>query len=255
MLFYYAYAKLAGKAPVLALELPQNQPGAKYEGLYNGAIFAWAKIDPDAAWDKVLSTYGGKEASRTTIRALLNGACGNEISNKLSFAGKWGILDHAVSIYPDEASQTPAGQEAWLEAFAKTSLSDKEAQLTRFAREVEACEGFAGVQRLIGKMAEPGSALYDAILKNAAGRDLEEGAGAKADWILAQASPVAAAGTAEVLMKQWTETDPLSASAWLNAVPISSPWRRAAILAFVRGIEPHDPEAAAQWILAAEVGR
>jgi len=156
-----------------------------------------------------------------------------------------------VSIFTDEASQSPAGQEAWLEAVEKAALSDKEAQLIRFSKEVEACEGFAGVQRLIGRIAEPGTVLYDTILREAAGRDLEEAAGLKADWILAQVSPAAAVTTAETLMKQWTETDPLPASEWLDVVPRPAPWRRAAILAFVKGIEPHDPEAAAQWRLAA----
>lgn len=94
------------------------------------------------------------------------------------------------------------------------------------------------MQRLIGKMAEPGSALYDTILQEAAARDLEEAAGPKADWILAQVSPTFAVGTAETLMKKWTETDPLSASEWLNAVPREAFWRRAAIMVFVSGIEP-----------------
>jgi hypothetical protein len=131
------------------------------------------------------------------------------------------------------------------------SPSDKDAQLAKFAKEVETSQGFAGVQRLIGRIAEPGTALYDKILREVAGRDLEEAAGPKADWILAQVSPAAAVATAETLMKQWTETDPLSASEWLDVVPRPAPWRRAAILAIVKGIEPHDPEAAAQWRLAA----
>ena len=252
MLFYYSYAQLADKAPVLALQLPQNQPGAKYDGLYCGAIYSWARLDPEAAWNKILTTYGGKEASRTTITALLNGAGGKNILSKLSFAGKWGILDRAVSIFPNEAAQTPAGQDAWLDAFEKAAISDKIAQLTTFSKAVEACEGFAGVQRLIGKMAEPGSVLYDTILQEAAARDLEEAAGPKADWILAQVSPTAAVGTAETLMKQWTQTDPLSASEWLDAVPREAFWRRAAILAFVSGIEPHDSDAAAEWRAAAD---
>ena len=138
------------------------------------------------------------------------------------------------------------------------SPSDKDAQLAKFAKEVETSQGFAGVQRLIGRIAEPGTALYDTILREAAGRDLEEAAEPKADWILAQVSPAAAVATAETLMKQWTETDPLSASEWLDVVPRPAPCRRAAvppcrraaILAFVKGIEPHDPEAAAQWRLA-----
>ena len=133
------------------------------------------------------------------------------------------------------------------------SPSDKDAQLAKFAKEVETSQGFAGVQRLIGRIAEPGTALYDTILREAAGRDLEEAAEPKADWILAQVSPAAAVATAETLMKQWTETDPLSASEWLDVVPRPAPCRRAAILAFVKGIEPHDPEAAAQWLLAAGV--
>ena len=62
MLFYYAYAQLADKAPVLALQLPQNQPGAKYDGLYYGAIYSWAKLDPDAAWNKVLNNLWRKRS-------------------------------------------------------------------------------------------------------------------------------------------------------------------------------------------------
>ena len=173
------------------------------------------------------------------------------IPEKIALAKKWGVLDRLVEFWPAEASQTPAGQEAWLEAVREKSFPDKDAQLAGFAGEVETSQGFEGVQRLIGRIAEPGTALYNTILREAAGRDLEEAAGPKADWIMAQVSPAAAVGTAETLMKQWTGMDPLSASEWLNAVPRAAPWRRAAILAFVGGIEAHDPEAAAQWRLAA----
>ena len=174
-----------------------------------------------------------------------------DIPERIAFAKKWGVLDRLVEFWPAEASQTPAGQEAWLEAVREASPPDRDTQLAKFTKEVESSQGFAGVQRLIGRIAEPGTALYDTILREAAGRDLEEAAGPKADWILAQVSPAAAVATAETLMKQWTETDPLSASEWLDVVPRPAPWRRAAILAFVKGIEPHDPEAAAQWRLAA----
>jgi hypothetical protein len=83
---------------------------------------------------------------------------------------------------------------------------------------------------------------------------LEEGAGQKADWILSMTSPAEASRTAEVLIKRWTETDPLSASEWLNAVPGAALWHRSAILAFATGIEPHDPEAAVQWRQVAAYG-
>ena len=124
--------------------------------------------------------------------------------------------------------------------------------LTTFAAEIETGEGFAGVKRVIDRLAGPGTALRDRILREAATRDLEENADTKADWILAETSPANVIGTAEALMENWTTADPLAASQWLDRAPASAPWRSAAVLAFAAAIAPHDPEAAQAWLLTTD---
>ena len=105
---------------------------------------------------------------------------------------------------------------------------------------------------MIPRLAEKGSPLRDSILREAASRDLEEEAGPKADWILSEVSPQAAVDTAETLITTWTAADPLQASEWLDKVPKTTPWHRAAVLAFAKTIQPHDAEASALWRKAAE---
>ena len=247
----HAYSELVKQNPFLALRIPHDRTH-QFNGWYEShALGECARIDPEATWRIIGEKYHGKDVDKNILDKVLTGAAGDDIPARLDFARKWDVLARVAGQWTDEASKTPAGQEAWLEAVREASSPDKDAQLARFAGEVETSQGFEGVQRLIGRIAKPGTALYNTILREAAGRDLEEAAGPKADWIMAQVSPAAAVGTAETLMKQWTGMDPLSASEWLNAVPRAAPWRRAAILAFVGGIEAHDPEAAAQWRLAA----
>ena len=251
-----AAIKLLERDPFSAINLPafkwlSTQPPKEALHAHSWLIGSCARHDPEATRELLEKRYEGRNMDLQLLRIVMGQMPMAGIPEKIALAKKWGVLDRLVEFWPAEASQTPAGQEAWLEAVREASPPDKDAQLAKFAKEVETSHGFEGVQRLIGQIAEPGSALYHALLREAAGRDLEEAAGPKADWIMAQVSPAAAVGTAETLMKQWTETDPLAASEWLDAVPRAALWRRAAILAFVSGIEPHDPEAAAQWRLAA----
>ncbi|MES2467352.1 MAG: hypothetical protein V4675_08635 [Verrucomicrobiota bacterium] len=247
----HAYNELIKQNPFLALRIPHDQTH-EYNGWHEShALGECARIDPEATWRIVGEKYHGKDVGKNILDRVLRGAAGDDIAARFDCAREWGVLGRVAGEWADDASKTPSGQNSWLEVVRETSPPDKEVQLAKFAKEVETSQGFEGVQRLIGRIAEPGTALYDTILREAAGRDLEEAAGPKADWILAQVSPAAAVATAETLMKQWTETDPLSASEWLDVVPRLAPWRRAAILAFVKGIERHDPEAAAQWRLAA----
>lgn len=108
-----------------------------------------------------------------------------------------------------------------------------------------------GVRGILDRIAASGTALRDRILLDAATHDLEENAVAKADWILASIKPSSTEETARALIKSWTATDPLAASLWLDTVPVTSAWRSSAILEFAKTIEPHDPEAAREWRLAA----
>jgi hypothetical protein len=195
----------------------------------------------------VQEKYGGTGTSREILNGVLAGATGTDIAARIELARRWGVLDRVAGQWPATASQSSAGQEAWLGALRETAPPDAESRVMKFAAEVEASGGFSGVQRIIEKMAAPGTPLYDRVLQEAATHDLEEGAAQKADWILAKVNPAAAPATAETLMKHWSEADPLAASEWLNAVPKSAPWRNAAVLAFAKAIEFHDPEAAAEW--------
>jgi hypothetical protein len=247
LLAHAAYNELVKRDPFLALTLPQNDPAKENEKHYTRALSQCARIDAEKTWRVVQEKYGGTGGSPGMLVGILTGAAGEDVTAKLDLARKWSVLDRVAGQWTVNASRKPAWQDAWLAAMHEAPPVNAEAQYAKFAGEVETSDGFAGVQRIIDQIANPHTPLYDLVLQQAATRDLEELAGAKADWILARVSPAISAATAESLMKHWTETDPLSASEWLNAVPKTAPWRSSAVLAFAKVIEPHDPEAASQW--------
>ncbi|MES2709425.1 MAG: hypothetical protein V4726_22695 [Verrucomicrobiota bacterium] len=242
-----SFRSMVDRFPFLSLQLPWNQPDAKPWSETNSTLKSCAAQDAEATWEIVQQRFGGKNAEPSLLRSVLEGAAREDLGARLDLARQWGVLDKVAKLWTREAAQTPAGQEAWIHALKETAPADRDRQAVEFTRELESSEGFAGVQRLISHLAQPGTPLHDSILLAAAGRDLEEAAGPKADWIVSQVTPGAANATAETLMKNWTKTDPLSASEWLDKVPKSAPWRQAAVLAFAKAIEPHDPEAAALW--------
>lgn len=252
LLYYHAYNELTRRNPFLALQLAPNQPNAPDPELAQHTLLACANKDPEAAWRVIQEKYGGRGAPAQFLGQILRAASLEDYPARMELARKWGLLDRVGQLFKSESSETPAGQQVWISVLKETAPADQEQQVVKFTKEVENSEGFAGVQRLIGQLAEPGTPLYDSILRDAASRDLEEAAGPKADWILSQVSPAAADATAETLMRKWTETDPLPASEWLDKVPKSAPWRKAAVIAFAAAIKPHDPEAAAQWAKTAE---
>lgn len=247
LLAHAAYEELLNRDPFLALKVPQNDPATKNDEHYGEVLTYCAKVDRERAWKAVQEKYGGVSASVRVLNGYLAGACGPDIAARIDLARNLGFLDRMAGRWAAGASQSQAGQQAWLKAMREVPPADAEVKLVNFAGEVEMSEGFAGVQRIVDQIAAPGTPLYDRVLRGAVERDLEEGAGGKADWILARVSAAEAPATAEALMKHWAETDPLAASEWLDKVPKSAGWRKAAVLAFAKAIEFYEPEAAGVW--------
>lgn len=228
------------------LWLESNAQGlARLETLHSG-IELWSQQDPTAAadWINGMANDGSKLTAAKTLAA-------NWVSQNPEEASQWvgqlptGSLRSATAeaLVESWASTDPKAAAIWAFSEAEfdgdVELFNQSIQLYTEADPEEAGQ----LLRAVTEAHEaPGS--VDAYVRTLAQEDPEEAL----NWQtgLSPEDPLNRTGNLQTIMEEWSRTDSVAASGWLNdAAP--GPQRDAAIIGFVETMSKYEPEAAAAW--------
>jgi len=228
------------------LWLESNAQGlARMEALYSG-MELWGKEDPISAaqWIEGMASDGSKE---TAVKALVT----NWVRDYPEEAALW-VAEMPDGPVRDEAASAMVRSWAEDDPVAASVWAIREAESTGNRQPLSAAvEQFAKLrpgeaERFVRELYSANSARepVETFIRSLA----EEDPLRAARWLgdLSADDPLAAPENARVLLKEWSRTDSVSASAWI-AEKAPGPERDAAIVGFAESMTAYEPAAAAAW--------
>lgn len=228
------------------LWLESNAQGIARKKTLQDGIKLWGEQDPVAASEWIAGM--ANDNSKTTATASLAATWG---ANDPLGTAQW-IFNMPTGQTRDKAAQSLI--DSWIEKdpIAATEWAASESQIVGKNESLEYCiqtianKDLRAAEDIIREFqpAYPDAALIEKYMQTRAQTDPSRASA----WYtqLADDDPLKSERSAQALMKEWTQSDSVAASAWLSE-QAPGPRRDAAINGFIETIQNYEPAAAVEW--------
>ena len=228
------------------LWLESNAQGIARLETLNSGITLWSQQDPDAAaaWIDGMANDGSKETAAKALATNWASHAPEDAAAWVNALPRGTIKDEAAAALIESWGATdPESATVW--ALQEATLYGNKELLTQSIRQYTTADPTA-TEAFLREMAKSStaSAPIQAYVQTLAQQDPN----AAADWLtnLPKSDPLYKADHNRTLLQEWSRSDSVAASAWLNEKPLG-PERDAAIQGFSSTMQAFEPEAVAAW--------